>query len=75
MKSLREVRAEKLLTARQLAERSGLSHATIYMVENGRTVPRLAAVQKIAEALGVDPRDVAELRHAIEVAAQGKAAA
>ena len=69
MKTIKQARAERMLTARQLAERAGLSHATVYMVENGKTIPRLEAVRKLSAALEVDPMEVSELRHAIEVAA------
>jgi len=72
MRTLREVRAERLMTMRDLATRAGLSLSSVYMVENGRTIPRLPAVRKLAAALGIDPGEVEELRRAMDVAAHGR---
>ena len=42
-----EARAQKLLTAASLAEKTGVSRATIYGIEEGRTVPLFATVRKL----------------------------
>ena len=56
-------RARRYWTRRELAERSGVSPATIYNIEKGVvSVPRLAVVKKLAEALEVDPVEVDEFR-------------
>lgn len=41
------------LTVRELAERTHLSHTTIYNLERDRTQPRLDRLKKIASALHV----------------------
>jgi transcriptional regulator with XRE-family HTH domain len=56
----RELRTARGLSIRKLAEEAGVSTETIYSLEHGRREfiwPRTA--RKLAEALGVDPRDLA----------------
>ena len=72
MQTLKEARAERLLTVRGLAERADVAPSTVYLIENGRSVPRFDAIQKLSAALGVEPRDVAEFAAAIDGVAQGK---
>ena len=64
-RSLREVRAERLLSIRELARKAGVSPSTIYMIEAGRSTPRPAVARRIAEALDVAPQGVAEFRRTI----------
>ncbi len=72
MRTLKEARAARLLTVRGLAERAGVAPSTVYLAENGRSVPRFAVIRAICDALGVEPGDIAEFAAAIEDAAQGK---
>lgn len=69
---LREARAKKLLSVRELAQKSGASVSTIRNAEQGIYTPSLRVVRQIAEALGVDPNEVDELRAAIEATARGR---
>jgi transcriptional regulator with XRE-family HTH domain len=66
-RSLREARAERLLSIRELARRAGVAPTTIYMIEAGRSTPRPSMMACLASALGVDPHTVTEFRQAIEV--------
>lgn len=50
---IREFRKKRLLTLEQLAERSQLTQSVLSKVENSRVTPSLAALSRIAEALGV----------------------
>lgn len=68
MRSLREIRSERLLSIRELAREAGVATSTIYLTESGRTTPRPAIVRRLAAVLGVDPLEVDEFRRAIEVA-------
>jgi DNA-binding XRE family transcriptional regulator len=68
MVSLRELRAERLLSIRELARRASIAPSTIFLIEAGRTVPRQRVARQIAEVLGVDPMTVDELRRHIEAA-------
>ncbi len=66
MTALRTMRASRLLTIRELAQRAGVVPSTIYLTETGRTTPRLSVVRRLAAALGVEPHEVDEFRRAIE---------
>ena len=63
---LRELRAERLLSIRELARLAGVAPSTIYLTEAGRTMPRASVMRRIAAVLEVDPNDVVEFRRAID---------
>ena len=65
VRSLREVRAARLVSLRELAELAGVSVSAIYQIEAGRTTPRLSVIRRLSVALGVDPQAIAEFRRAI----------
>lgn len=67
MTSLRELRAERLLSIRELARKASVAPSTIFLIESGRTIPRQRVARQIALTLRVDPRDVDEFRRRIEV--------
>lgn len=50
---LRAVRLERKLTVGSLAERTGLSKGLISQVENGKTSPSIATLERLAESLEV----------------------
>src|SRR5512143_3738967 len=50
---LRELRNERELSIRALAERSGLNVNTFSLIENGKTSPSVSTLQQIAAALEV----------------------
>ena len=62
---LRTVRAERLLSLRELARLAGVAPSTIYLIEAGRTTPGPAVMRRLGVALEVDPWAVAEFRRAI----------
>ncbi len=55
---LREVRMMRLMTQAQLAIRAGMTPASISRIETGRSKARISTVRRLADALGVDPRDL-----------------
>ena len=55
---MRELRVERALTLRALAERSGVSYDTINKLELGQRPARLSTVRKLADTLGVEPREL-----------------
>jgi XRE family transcriptional regulator, regulator of sulfur utilization len=55
---IRELRVQRALSLRALGERSGVSFATINNLENGNRPARLVTIRKLAEALGVEPKDL-----------------
>lgn len=66
MQPLRQVRAERLLSIRELARRASVAPSTVYLIEAGRTTPRPRVARQLASALGVEPQEVVELHRAIE---------
>ena len=56
--ALRRLREGYPLTVRELAERSGVSHNTITMIENRHRTANPSTVRKLAAALGVAPREL-----------------
>jgi transcriptional regulator with XRE-family HTH domain len=66
MTSLREVRAECLLSIRELARRASVAPSTIYLIEAGRTIPRPSVVRRLSDVLGVEPRVIDEFQRSIE---------
>jgi transcriptional regulator with XRE-family HTH domain len=50
---IREFRKKRMLTLEQLADRAQLTQSVLSKVENSRVTPSLAALGRIAEALGV----------------------
>jgi len=50
---LRQIRSQKKITQRQLAERAQVSQQTVSAIEHGRIEPSLKVLSAIALALGV----------------------
>jgi DNA-binding XRE family transcriptional regulator len=67
---MREARAKKLLTAEELGKQSGVSAATIHSLEQGKYLPTLTTVRKLAGVLGVIPEEVEEFKAAIDKASR-----
>ena len=55
---LRQLRVERALTLRALAERSGVSYDTTNKLELGQRHARLSTIRKLADTLGVEPREL-----------------
>ena len=55
---LRKLRVEKALSLRALGQRTGVAYDTINKLELGRRPARLSTIRKLAEALGVMPREL-----------------
>jgi transcriptional regulator with XRE-family HTH domain len=75
MKTLREWRAERLLSVRALALAAGVSTKTITEIEYSRQTPSFRTIRRLAGALDVQPREVTEFAAAMDQAAEGKEAA
>ena len=58
MERLKELRMDRVLSLRELQERSGVSYNTIWRIEDGRQGAHPRTVRKLAEALGVDPKEL-----------------
>jgi transcriptional regulator with XRE-family HTH domain len=58
---LREERRRAALTQGELAEKAGVGINTVVRIETGEiTEPRVSTLRKLAQALGVQPRDLLE---------------
>lgn len=55
---LRALRLEKVLSWTLLARKAGVSPATLYSLNSGKRNSSELTVQKLANALGVDPREL-----------------
>ena len=55
---LKELRRERVLSLRELEEKSGVSYNTIWRIEDGRQGAHPRTVRKLAEALGVEPKEL-----------------
>jgi transcriptional regulator with XRE-family HTH domain len=55
---LKELRRERVLSLRELEERSGVSYNTIWRIEDGRQGAHPRTVRKLVEALGVEPSEL-----------------
>ena len=60
MERLKELRRERVLSLRELEERSGVSYNTIWRIEDGRQGAHPRTIRKLAVALGVEPRELIE---------------
>ena len=58
MARLRELRRQRVLSMRELEERSGVSYNTIWRLENGLTGAQPRTIRKLAKALDVDPTEL-----------------
>ena len=58
MERLKELRRERVLSLRELEERSGVSYNTIWRIEDGRQGAHPRTVRKLADALRVDPSEL-----------------
>jgi HTH-type transcriptional regulator, competence development regulator len=55
---LRQLRVQRALSLRALAQRSGVAFDTINKLELGHRPARLVTIRKLAEALGVEPTEL-----------------
>ncbi len=65
-KTLKQLRAERLLTVRRHAALANVSTSTLMDVEHGRVCPHFATMQAVAGALGVEVREVSEFARALD---------
>jgi transcriptional regulator with XRE-family HTH domain len=61
MDDLRTLRRARFLTQKELAAKVGVSYQTIQGWESGGVRPRLRQIPKLAEALNVDPAELATM--------------
>ena len=55
---LRSLRDENVLSQRDLARLAGLTHATVWRLENGPAEAHPRTIRRIAGVLGVEPKEL-----------------
>jgi len=55
---LKRLREEMVLSQRELARLAGITHTTYWNLEHGFREARPKTIRKVAEALGVEPREL-----------------
>jgi transcriptional regulator with XRE-family HTH domain len=55
---LREARRQRVLSMRELEQRSGVSYNTIWRLENGLTGAHPRTIRRLADVLDVDPAEL-----------------
>lgn len=55
---LKRLREERVFSQRELARYAGLTHATVWRLENGFDQARPRTIRKLAEVLGVEPKEL-----------------
>ena len=55
---LRELRQERALSLRELGDRTGVAFDTIHKLELGIREAQPRTIRKLAEALGVEPKEL-----------------
>ena len=57
---LRRARRDRALSQQDLSEATGVAQATLSDLERGKRAARASTVRKLAEALGVEPKELVE---------------
>ncbi len=55
---LRQIREDRFLSQKDVAELTGLARSTIAEIETGKRPARFSTIKKLATALGVTPNDL-----------------
>lgn len=56
--NLKKMRLQKKLSIRGLADLAEINYPNLQRIESGKNDPRLSTILALAEALGVDPREL-----------------
>lgn len=65
-KTLRQVRAARMLSQEKLAKLAGLTRVTVQRIEAGAVVPHNGSIASICAALSEDPTEILEFARAIQ---------
>jgi predicted transcriptional regulator len=58
VEKLTRLREDEVLSQRDLAKMAGLAQGTVWRLENGFSEAHPSTIRKLAEALGVEPREL-----------------
>jgi transcriptional regulator with XRE-family HTH domain len=71
---VRRMREAKFLSPTELADLAGISRNTLYRIESGQYAAYPKTVRKLAEALGVEPTELASMEELRAVRGNAQAA-
>ena len=55
---VKNIREEKSISQEELADMAGLHRTQISLIERGMRTPRLETIEKLADALGIQPSEL-----------------
>ena len=58
MQKLKRLREDKVLSQRELARKARLAQGTVWRIENGFSEVHPSTIRKLAQVLGVEPREL-----------------
>ena len=58
MTKMKKLREERVLSQRELAHMAGLTQMTVWRLENGYRDARPETIRKLAQVLGVEPKEL-----------------
>ncbi len=58
VQKLKRLREEQVLSQRELARMANLAFGTVWRIENGYPEARTSTIRKLANVLGVEPREL-----------------
>lgn len=58
---LKNLRLDKKYSIHYLSEVTGISHARIQRIESGQVIPRIDCIDKLADALDLEPTKLFEI--------------
>ncbi len=59
---LKALRIEQALTQEELATKAGVAANTVARLERNETEPHMSTARKLAQALGIHPRELTKMR-------------
>lgn len=59
--SLQDLRQQRMMTQREVAERSGLTVTTLSRIENGKVVPTFRTIRNLATVFSLSPQEMREI--------------
>ncbi len=59
---LKALRIEQALTQEELAAKAGVAANTVARLERNETEPHMSTARKLAQALGIHPRELTKMR-------------
>ncbi len=59
--SLRDLRQQRMLTQREVAERAGLTITTLSRIENEKVIPTFRTIRNLAAVFDISPQEMRDI--------------